>query len=271
MWFRFLPLPDAPKLAAFTSQVMRNNNANRPSSMRPATARHPIPMGPGQASPIRHVFYIIKENRTYDQVFGDLPQGNGDPSLVQFGRDVTPNHHALAEQYVLLDNYYAPADQSALGHRWCTQGYASDWLHKYGNGRQRRQPHAVSPPPIFCGISAKAHGLSVRAPTASGAAIPSRPRAPAGGRSTTTGRAARARSPSTRGRWCWGLRDIYHPRYAAFDTKVTDQLRVDEFLKEFREFEKNGNLPRLVVMLLPQDHTAGTSPGYPTPRACVGR
>ena len=68
-----------------------------------------------QPSPIKHVFYIIKENRTYDQVFGDMPQGNGDPSLVHFGRDVTPNHHALAEQFVLLDNFYGPGDQSALG------------------------------------------------------------------------------------------------------------------------------------------------------------
>ena len=262
-----LPLPDAPKLAAFTSQVMRNNNANRPSSMRPATARHPIPMGPGQASPIRHVFYIIKENRTYDQVFGDLPQGNGDPSLVQFGRDVTPNHHALAEQYVLLDNYYAPADQSALGHRWCTQGYASDWLHKYGNGRNDANPMLFAPTD-FLWDSAKAHGLSVRSygERGSNTITP----AGAGWREIYNDWKSGAGKVAINARpLVLGLRDIYHPRYAAFDTKVTDQLRVDEFLKEFREFEKNGNLPRLVVMLLPQDHTAGTSPGYPTPRACV--
>src|SRR4029077_10131885 len=83
----------------------------------------PVPMPLGQRSPIKHVFYIIKENRTYDQVFGDLPQGNGDPSLVEFGREVTPNHHALAEQFALLDNYYGPGDQSALGHRWVLQAY----------------------------------------------------------------------------------------------------------------------------------------------------
>jgi phospholipase C len=84
----------------------------------------------GERSPIKHVFYIVKENRTYDQVFGDMPPGNGDPTLVEFGRDVTPNHHALAEQFALLDNYYGPGDQSALGHRWVLQSYPSTWVHK---------------------------------------------------------------------------------------------------------------------------------------------
>src|SRR5205823_4273211 len=127
-------LPTPARLQSFTKQVLANNRAEQPPAKRPA-AGHPVPMGPGQPSPIRHVFYIIKENRTYDQVLGDIERGNGDASLVQFGREVTPNHHALAETYVLLDNYYAPGDQSALGHRWCTQGYASDWIHKYGNAR----------------------------------------------------------------------------------------------------------------------------------------
>src|SRR2546423_222344 len=89
------------------------------------------------------------------------PRGNGDPSLVQFGRDVTPSHHALAKNYVLLDNYYAPGDQSALGHRWCTQGYASDWLHKYSNGRNDANPMLFAPSE-FLWDNAKAHQLSVR-------------------------------------------------------------------------------------------------------------
>src|SRR5262249_62077540 len=97
--------------------------------------RFPIPMHRGPASPIKHVFYIIKENRTYDQVFGDLPQGDGEPRLVQFGRDVTPNHHALVEQFVLLDNFYTTGDQSSLGHQWCNEAYANDYGHKYGNAR----------------------------------------------------------------------------------------------------------------------------------------
>jgi phospholipase C len=246
---------------------MRNNNANRPPATRPASAAHPVPMGRGQASPIRHIIYVIKENRTYDQVFGDLPQGNGEPSLVQFGREVTPNHHALVEQFVLMDNYYAPGDQSALGHRWCTQGYASDWVHKYGNARNDANPMLFAPTD-FLWDNARAHGLSVRSYGERGANTITP--ASAGWRDIYQDWKTGARKIDIAARpLVLGLRDIYHPRYPAFDNKVTDQLRVDVFLEEFREFEARGNLPRLVVMLLPQNHTAGTSPGFPTPRACV--
>ena len=161
-----------------------------------------MPMGPGQPSPIRHVFYIIKENRTYDQVLGDIPRGNGDASLVQFGREVTPNHHALAETYVLLDNYYAPGDQSALGHRWCTQGYASDWIHKYGNARNDANPMLYAPSD-FLWDNAKAHQVSVRSYGERGVATIT-PARPAGAKSTTTGRVARAKLRSPRPRLCSG-------------------------------------------------------------------
>ncbi len=262
-----LDLPGPAALASLTRQVMANNNARQGPATPAGIAGHPIPMHAGQPSPIRHVFYIIKENRTYDQVFGDLPQGNGDPQLVQFGREITPNHHALAEQYVLLDNYYAPGDQSALGHRWCTQGYASDWIHKYGNGRNDANPMLLAPTD-FLWDNARAHRVGARAygergiatitPAAAGwAEIYADWKSGAG----KIGIEAR---PIVR-----GLREIYHPRYAGFNMKVPDQVRLDEFLKEFAEYEKNGTLPGLVLMLLPQNHTNGTAPGYPTPRACV--
>ncbi len=260
-------VPDPAALASFTRQVMANNNARQVPVAPVGAAGHPIPMHPGQLSPIRHVFYVIKENRTYDQVFGDLPQGNGDPALVQFGREITPNHHALAEQYVLLDNYYAPGDQSALGHRWCTQGYASDWIHKYGNGRNDANPMLLAPTD-FLWDNARAHRVAARAygergiatitPAAAGWAEIYADWKSGGGRIGIKAR------PIVR-----GLREIYHPRYAGFNMKIPDQVRLDEFLKEFVEFEKNGKLPGLVLMLLPQNHTNGTAPGYPTPRACV--
>ena len=113
-----LGIPTAVQLEEMTAQVRQNNKTLPPNGVDKAGGANPIPMNIGQGSPIKHVFYIIKENRTYDQVFGDMPQGNGDPTLVQFGREVSPNHHALAEQFVLLDNFYGPGDQSALGHRW---------------------------------------------------------------------------------------------------------------------------------------------------------
>lgn len=259
-------LPGAMQLRALTRQVMANNGVgSRPG--RSPMAGHPVPMDSGEASPIRYVFYIIKENRTYDQVLGDVERGNGDPSLVQFGRDVTPNHHALAANFVLLDNYYTPADQSALGHRWCTQGYASDWLHKYGNGRNDANPMLFAPTD-FLWDNALAHGLSVRAYGERGK-VTITP-ATAGWSEiyqawkTHSGKVSIEATPVV-----LGLRPIYHPRYPGFSTKITDQWRVDEFLPELAGYDRRGDLPRLMIMLLPQNHTAGTAPGYPTPRAMV--
>jgi phospholipase C len=221
----------------------------------------------GQPSRIKHVFYIIKENRTYDQVFGALPQGNGDPSLVQFGRDVTPNHHALAEQFVLLDNFYGPGDQSALGHRWILQAYPSTWVHKYGNARNNQSPMLLGPTDAIYD-NAKVHGVTIRA---------------YGERGANTFSPANATWTDLYNDWkngtsnvnvdaraiIVGLRDVYHPKYPAATEVVPDVYRADIFLKEFAEFEKNGKLPQLSILLLYADHTAGTAPGFPTPRAQV--
>jgi YVTN family beta-propeller protein len=284
-----LNVPDRQDLKRFTEQV-RNNNRSLPAHMdgndngglaignadenhQPGHATQsvppvdPIPANIGQGSPIKHVFYIIKENRTYDQVFGDLPQGNGDPTLVEFGRNVSPNHHALAEQFVLMDNYYGPGDQSALGHRWVLQSYPSDWVHKYGNGRNNQNPMLLGPTDAIYD-HAKAAGLTVRA---------------YGERGANTITPSNATWTDIYNDWKFGthnvniaaqaiivgLRDVYHPTYAAAESRVPDNYRADIFLKEFADFEKNGNLPNLVLLLLYDDHTEGTSPGFPTPRAAV--
>ena len=258
-----IDLPDARKLRELTAQVMANNRLAA-SGQVPA-ANHPVPIDRGHPSPIRHVFYIIKENRTYDQVLGDLPQGNGDPSLVQFGRDVSPNHHALAEAFVLLDNFYTPADQSALGHKWCTQGYASDWAFKYGNGRNDGNP-MLSAPSDALWDNAKAHGVSVRAYGERGTFTVTPPTATFADifRGWKSGNMTVSITPRTS---VAGLKDIYNPDYPGFGAIVPDQYRADVFLKEFRQFEEKGNLPRLSILLLPNNHTSGTSPGMPTPRA----
>src|SRR5262249_25923160 len=125
----------------------------------------PVPPNLGEATPpIEHVIYIIKENRTYDQVFGDLPQGNGDPSLAIFGRTVTPNLHALVEQFVLLDNYYTAGDQSSLGHQWCDEAYANDYSHKYGNARNdfAGSNRLAVAPTGFLWDNARSHGKTAR-------------------------------------------------------------------------------------------------------------
>ena len=260
-------VPGPGQLAQMTEAVRKNNSVLPAGGVSHAGGARPIPMQVGQPSPIKHVFYIIKENRTYDQVFGDLPQGNGDSSLVEFGRDVSPNHHALAEQFALLDNYYGPGDQSALGHRWVLQAYPSTWTHKYGNARNNQNPMLLGPTDAIYD-SAKLAGLTVRAYGERGAntITPSSATWTAIYNDWKNGThnvdiAARA--------IIVGLRDVYHPRYPAAESRVPDQYRADIFLKEFAEFEKNGNLPNLTLLLLYDDHTEGTSPGFPTPRAAV--
>jgi YVTN family beta-propeller protein len=262
-----LNVPTPGQLGQMTAQVRKNNESLPAGGVDKAGGSNSIPMHVGQSSPIKHVFYIIKENRTYDQVFGGLPQGNGDPSLVQFGRDVTPNHHALAEQFVLLDNFYGPGDQSALGHRWILQAYPSTWVHKYGNARNNQNPMLLGPTDAIYD-NAKANGVTVRA---------------YGERGANTITPANATWTDIYNDWkngtnhvnidaraiIVGLRDVYHPKYPAATEVVPDVYRADIFLKEFAEFEKNGKLPQLSILLLYADHTAGTAPGFPTPRATV--
>jgi len=263
-----IDIPNDRQLAKYTHTV-RKNTKLLPLSGPAANQgpNQPIPVYPGDASPIQHVFLIIKENRTYDQVFGDESQANGEPSLAIFGRDVTPNHHALAEQFGLMDNYFTPSDQSALGHRWITQAYAGDWAMKYGNGRNDQNPMLFAPND-FLWDAMKAHGKSVRSFGERGLNTYTPATASwtdfyndyANGTSTAkvTPRAEIV-----------GLRDVYSPLVAAADSQVPDVVRAKGFLQEFQQFDKNNNLPQLCILLLYNDHTAGTSPGFPTPRAQV--
>ncbi len=257
-----LKVPDEAAQAAYTRQVMFNNRAR--------AGRRPVPMNRAEDSPIKHVFYIIKENRTYDQVLGDLAQGNGDPSLAQFPREVTPNHHALAEQFVLLDNYYQPGDQSSLGHQWCDEAYANDYSHKYGNARNDyagTNPMAYAPSG-FLWDNARNNGRSVRiyGEFAQSQVTPGNATWSAIYQAWKNGTAGPLIRGVTR---VASVRGILAPGFPGFDMRITDQVRADEFLREFREFEESGKLPDLMIMLLPDDHTNGTSPGYPTPRAMV--
>jgi YVTN family beta-propeller protein len=265
-----IDMPNTRELAEYTTLVRRNNRVLPPSPpARPSSVatQLPIPMNPGQGSPIKHVFFIIKENRTYDQVFGDLPQANGDATLVQFGRNVTPNHHALVEQFAILDNYYGPGDQSALGHRWCTQGYASDWVMKYSNGRNDQNPMLFAPND-FIWDAMKRYGKTVRSYGERGLNTFTPPNATWMDFYSDWKNGTKKVSMVPRAQIV-GLRDVYSPNVAAATDVVPDQMRADGFLKEFADFEKNGNLPDLVVLLLYNDHTEGTTPGFPTPRAQV--
>jgi YVTN family beta-propeller protein len=131
-----LRVPDAAELAAYTATVRRVTPATGAAAAKEeaasaaAAGSSPIPRRPGGATVLRHVFYVIRENRTYDQVLGDMPEGNGDPTLCLFGEDVTPNAHALARDFVLLDNFYVNAEVSYDGHAYSTGAYATDVVEK---------------------------------------------------------------------------------------------------------------------------------------------
>jgi DNA-binding beta-propeller fold protein YncE len=254
-------VPSAAALATLTTRAYANRRPAARGAM-PAKASAVVPSAPGGASPIKHVVYVVRENRTYDQVLGDLPQGNGDPSLVIFGRDVTPNAHALAEQFVLLDNLYCDAEVSADGHNWSMGAYATDFVEKiwppdYGGKGfdylfEGNDPNAFPTNGYIWDGAARA-GLTLRNyGEFVGVAAEMEPTK----LSLSTGMEG-----ALKGNTC--------PFYPGFDMDVLDNARVDIFLKEFRGFVKAKEMPRLTIVRLGNDHTAGTKKGERTPRAMV--
>ncbi len=211
--------------------------------------------------PIEHVLYIIRENRTYDQVLGDLPEGNGDPALCLFPERVTPNAHALARQFVLLDNFYVDAEVSADGHEWTMGAYATDFVEKtwplsYGHAKTGKFPYPseggfpiATPARGYLWDRAKAAGVTYRS---YGEFVRNGPTPDAPGT---------ARLPA--------LRDHFDPHFRSFDMAYPDQRRADRFIAELHRFESAGAMPALQIIRLPNDHTSGTSRGRPTPSAAV--
>ena len=207
---------------------------------------------------IEHVIYIVKENRSYDQVLGDLKQGNGDPSLVLFGENSTPNLHKLAREFVLLDNFYVNSDVSADGHNWSTAAIAPDyvqkvWPNKYANRRStydfEEQDAASLPPAGYLWSNAAAAGVSMRN---FGYMVNNKPNAAPGAEQITN-----VRDPV--------LAKVTNPLYRGFDLDYRDVDRVKVFLNELAEYEKSGNMPRLIFMRLGNDHTSGTAAGKIAP------
>src|SRR6058998_2527337 len=256
-------VPNAASLRAYTTQVVKNNGFDETQKIltqgpRNTTPRA-VPRRVGDPSLIKYVIYIIKENRTYDQVLGDLPQGDGDRNLVLFGRDVTPNHHALAETFVLLDNCYADAEVSADGHGWTTGAVATDYVQKMwpANYSGRNRPYD------FAG------GSSAPAPRA-GYLWEQAARAGITYRVYGEFSAFGSKPPNvTPAPFASALAGHLSPTYAGYDLSITDQARVDTWQAEFDEFVRRGAVPALMIVWLPNDHTAATRPGFPTPKAMV--
>jgi YVTN family beta-propeller protein len=233
---------------------------------------------------IRHVFFIIKENRTYDQVFGDITKGNGDPKLCVYGREVTPNHHALAERYVLLDNFHTGGAISFDGHQWLMQAFVSDYVERAfaasprGYAWNMSDALTVSPAGFFWQSAPKP--LDVRIYGEFGLPAHWDPAT----KNTVDMKERDELSWSAywklykEGRWqdavgarsgVPALAKILSQRYPHSSTSITDQIRAEEFLRELREREKSGAMPNVSVLTLNSDHTNGTQPGSPTPRAMV--
>lgn len=257
-------IPDEKQLAAYTDQVYRNcPYSDKLLTVVPSPRKTAIPTEVGGKSPIKHVIYIIKENRTYDQVLSDLPRGNRDPSLLMFGEEVTPNHHKLATEFVLLDNLYCNGHVSADGHPWSTMAYNTDyiarnWALTY-SGRQGidddDEGELTKAPSGYIWDACQRRGVTYRSYGEYGGRVSQKD-----GTVRIEGRVP-------------GLVGHMSPTFG-LPTKpdqktVRDTDRVDVFLEEFREFEKNGNLPGFIIMSLGEDHTFGTSPGAATPQACV--
>ncbi|MEO8053973.1 MAG: bifunctional YncE family protein/alkaline phosphatase family protein [Acidobacteriota bacterium] len=255
---------DVPSPKALAAATVRAYANRRPAARggSPAKASAVVPAAPGGVSPVKHVVYVIRENRTYDQVLGDLPQGNGDPSLTIFGRDVTPNAHALAEEFVLLDNLYCDAEVSADGHNWSTGAYATDFVEKvwppvYGS---------VAFSYLFEGNDANAYPTNGYLwDAAARAGLTLRNYGEFVGTSAewspTTMNLEEGATGALKGNTC--------PFFPGFDTDILDNARVDIFLKEFRGFVKSKELPRLLILRLGNDHTVGTKKGGRSPRAMV--
>ena len=222
--------------------------------------------------PIEHVIYIVKENRTYDQVLGDLPQADGDTSLVFFPRPVTPNHHALAERFGIFDRFLVNAEVSPDGHNWSMAAYTTDYLQKTvpsnysgrgrtydwegtNRGREPENDDDVSEPANgYLWNLAQRAGISFRnfGEFVIPAEVDRNDPMPAG---------YKGNKPF--------LRAHTNPDYPSYDLKIRDQKRADVWLAELAESVRRGSMPRLQILRLPNDHTSGARAGAPTPRAHV--
>ncbi|MBX3096126.1 MAG: hypothetical protein KF812_04630 [Fimbriimonadaceae bacterium] len=222
---------------------------------------------------IEHVVYVIKENRTYDQILGDMPEGDGEPSLCAFPESITPNHHALAREFVLLDNFYCNGVLSADGHSWATEANATAYLEKSFGGWTRSYPFAGDDPlPVskagFIWDRVLEAGLTFRN---FGEGDMNTPQGDIKSFKAiyddfVSGANKAELKPSIANE---NLRKHSDLRYPGWNMAIPDVLRADRFLTALKEYEAEKQLPNFIIIYLPQDHASGTSPGMPTPRAHV--
>jgi hypothetical protein len=259
---------DTAQLSAYTRTVFENS-PYRDTLLQDAGVPpgNPIPTRPGQPSPIKHVIYIVKENRTYDQVFGDMPGGNGDPSLVLFTAESSVNHRKLAAEFGLFDNFYVNGDVSADGHNWSAGAIAPDmtnklWPNLYSGRGAKFSLYWGRPPANHTEEAARPHGgylwtgalrkgVSVRN---YGWMTKIRSDAKTGEDQVVDAESKQLLASTNR---------LFRP----YDVSYPDVDRMQFFLRDLAEFERAGKMPSLIVMRLGNDHTAGLSPGAIAPRS----
>ena len=247
-----LKTPDASHIAVFSKAVYYNTPYNKNSELiSEGVEGNPIPMKVGESSPIKYVFYIIKENRSYDQVLGDLPEGNGDPNLVLFGENITPNQHALAREFVLLDNFFVNGEVSADGHNWTMGAYATDFLEKNwptsygdrggdypGEGKMAIANNKDG----FLWDNCQRNGVSYR--SYAEFVDDNKPSIPV-------------------------LKNHFCTSFTSWDLSVRDTVRFRQWKHDFDSLLAADALPRFNSIRFPNDHTEGLSLDRPTPFAHV--
>jgi YVTN family beta-propeller protein len=247
-----ISVPDAKQMALYSQAVYNNTPYIKDKEMvSEGVAGNPIPQKVGDPSPIKYVFYVIKENRTYDQVLGDMKEGNGDPNLVLFGENITPNQHALAREFVLLDNFYVNGEVSADGHNWTMGAYGTDFLEKtwptsYG-GRGGSYPGEGSRKIAnnkdgFLWDNCKRNGVSYR--TYAEFMGDKEPNIPV-------------------------LKDHFCPYYSPWNLSIRDTVRFRQWKHDFDSLMSVNALPQLNTLRFGNDHTEGLSLRKPTPFAHV--
>ena len=243
-----IPVPAGQELSDYSQAVYHNTPYHKEQEINvEGEADNPIPRKTGDPSPIKYVFYILQENRTYDQVLSDMPQGNGDTSLLLFGRHVTPNHHSLADNFVLLDNFYVDGEVSADGHNWSMGAYATDYMEKnwptsYG-GRGKGAIGETGLNKLYIWDQASRFNVTYR----------------------TYGEFVNADNTAR----IPVLKDHFTPEYPTGDLKDPDTARYRVWEKDFDSLMEKNALPRLMTFRMLSDHTEGTAAGRPTPFAHV--
>ncbi|MDB5390446.1 MAG: hypothetical protein JWM11_6092 [Planctomycetaceae bacterium] len=282
-----MPIPSDSDLAKLSERAAKNiRSGTIAQAALPARANQParaIPERIGEPSLIKHVVYIIKENRTYDQVFGALKQGRGQPGLCIFGEEITPNQHKLVHEFVLLDNTYCAGILSADGHQWSTTAFSTDYMEKSFAGFPRSYPDGMGidendalaySPAGFLWDNAVAHQKSIRN---YGEFMMPQVRWHDAAKKGTPDYLACYRA------WKGESKDVvfasepsiesiraFSPKdYVGWEMSVPDQYRADFIIRELKEFEAKGEYPNLTIICLPNDHTSGTSPDCPTPASCM--